>query len=202
MSESWLIRRILRGDKRAGEEFVTAHYPAIFRLLRFLTGKSDIAEDLTQQTFVRAWQSLATFRSEAKLSTWLHRIAYHEYTHWLRDRHEHLTLDAAAHLTAPERDEEWSTLVLPQALAQLTPELREAFLLFHVQELSIREAASLLEIPSGTVKSRLFTARLRLRELLEPNAIDARPTVEASSASVAALSATSPQEVIHELSAH
>ncbi|MCW3055952.1 MAG: polymerase subunit sigma-24, partial [Chthonomonadales bacterium] len=62
MRESWLVWRISHGDKRAGDELVANHYPRIFRLLRYLTGRPDIAEDLTQQTFVRAWQALPNFR--------------------------------------------------------------------------------------------------------------------------------------------
>ena len=95
VKESWLIWRILQGDKRAGDEFVVINYPRIYRLLRYLTGRPDIAEDLTQQTFVRAWQALPAFRHQSSIATWLHRIAYHEYTHWLRDRHEHASLDSA-----------------------------------------------------------------------------------------------------------
>src|SRR5690242_4149942 len=76
-------RRILNGDKVAGERLVTENYPRIYRMLRCLTGCVEAAEDLTQQTFVRAWTALETYRGEAKLATWLHRIAYHEYTHWL-----------------------------------------------------------------------------------------------------------------------
>ena len=201
MKEHWLIWRIQRGDKRAGEEFVTAHYPRIFRLIRFLTGRADVAEDLTQQTFVRAWQALPSFRHESSLATWLHRIAYHEYTHWLRDRREHLSLDAAAHLAAPVDCQDWESLVLPHALAQLSPEHRAVFLLYHIQELSLGEAAAILEIPEGTVKSRLFTARQRLRELLEAEVVPATPRVSARH-SVAVPTAAAQKEILHELSSH
>jgi len=218
MRESWLVWRIQRGDKRAGDEFVALNYPRIFRLLRYLTGRSDIAEDLTQQTFVRAWQALPNFRHQSSLATWLHRIAYHEYTHWLRDRREYASLDAAAHLAAPAVSHEWETLVLPHALAQLTPEHRESFLLYHIQELSIGEVAAILEVPPGTVKSRLFTARQRLRELLEAEAASVGGSAAASKISAKAASAVGPavsvsgptaiaaarpqKEILHELSSH
>jgi RNA polymerase sigma-70 factor (ECF subfamily) len=201
VKEHWLVWRILRDDKRAGEEFVAVHYPRIFRLLRYLTGRPDIAEDLTQQAFVRAWQALPTFRHQSSLATWLHRIAYHEYTHWLRDRREHASLDSAAHLASPPNCHEWETLVLPHALAQLSPEHREAFLLYHIQELSVGEAAAILEVPPGTVKSRLFTARQRLRELLETDV--ASVALPAPSPTSAALAVAPPQkEILHELSSH
>lgn len=200
MREHWLVWRILRGDKKAGDEFVALNYPRIYRLLRYLTGRPDVAEDLTQQTFIRAWQGLPNFRHQAGIATWLHRIAYHEYTHWLRDRREHASLDAAAHLAAPTESHEWEALVLPQALAQLTPEHREVFLLYHIQELSVGEIATILEIPGGTVKSRLFTARRHLRELLDPHST-ADATLPAPAPTVLAV-APPQKEILHELSSH
>jgi RNA polymerase sigma-70 factor, ECF subfamily len=161
------INRILSGDKEAGERFVQEYYPGIFRLLRYFTDSVQVAEDLTQQTFVQAWKALPAFRRESQLRTWLHRIAYHEYTRWLRDRREHAPLEAALYQPVPQADSIWENLVLPQALAQLSEEQRAVFLLYHIQELSVAETASVLNLPAGTVKSRLFAARQRLRELLE-----------------------------------
>jgi RNA polymerase sigma-70 factor (ECF subfamily) len=172
MRDSWLVKKILGGDKAAGERLVTEHYPRIYRLLRHLTGSIDNAEDLTQQTFVKAWQALAAFRGEASLATWLHRIAYHEYTHWLRARREHSPLDDAAAVADEGAAQELEAILLRSVLAQLSREHHETFLLYHVQGLSVREVAAVLEVPAGTVKSRLFIARQRLRELLqstEPN---------------------------------
>jgi RNA polymerase sigma-70 factor (ECF subfamily) len=161
------VRRILAGDKAAGDRFVTAHYPRIYRMLRYLTDDAEAAEDLSQQTFVKAWQALDTFRNRSLLVTWLHRIAYHEYTHWLRSRREHAPLEAALDVPAPQPATEWATLLLPRALARLSDEHRETFLLYHVQELSVSEVATVLNLPEGTVKSRLFAARQHLRALLQ-----------------------------------
>jgi RNA polymerase sigma-70 factor (ECF subfamily) len=165
--ESAWINHILGGDKEAGERFVREFYPPLFRWLRYLTGSPEIAADLTQQTFVQAWKGLPEFQRRASLKTWLHRIAYHEYTHWLRDKHNHLSLEAVTHLPAPQISEEWETLVLPAMLQQLPEEQRAAFILYHIQELSIAETATALNTPTGTVKSRLYAARQRLRELME-----------------------------------
>jgi RNA polymerase sigma-70 factor, ECF subfamily len=161
------VRQILQGNKEAGERLVTENYPRIYRLLRHLTHDPHVAEDLTQQTFMRAWQALAGYKGEASLVTWLHRIAYHEYTHWLRERRNHIPLDEAAELVDPRAFEGLETLSLARALAQLSAELRETFLLYYIQELSVVEVAAVLDLSPGTVKSRLFTARHRLRELLE-----------------------------------
>ena len=168
------IRLMVSGDKAAGEEFVRRYYARIERLLRCLTGSPDTARDLTQQTFVKAWQALPGFKHEASLQTWLHRIAYHEYTHWLRDRRDHAPLEAAhdmpdlsANTLVNNVVNDWGMALLPNALAQLSEDLRDTFLLFYVQELSVAEVASVMNAPRGTVKSRLFTARQKLRGLLE-----------------------------------
>jgi RNA polymerase sigma-70 factor (ECF subfamily) len=166
MSDWRLARRILAGDRAAGERWVREQYPRIFRMLRRLTGAAEAAEDLTQQAFLKAWQNLAAYRGEASLATWLSRIAYHEYTHWLRGRREHTPLDEAADLRDRRAEPSLEALLLREALAQLSPEHRVAFLLYHIQGLSVGEAALVLEVPPGTVKSRLFHARQRLRELL------------------------------------
>ena len=163
---SW-IRLILSGEKDAGERFVATYYAPVERMLRYLTGSADTARDLTQQTFVKAWQALPGFKFEASLATWLHRIAYHEYTHWLRARREHAPLEAAYNVPGPNGISDWSMVLLPNALTQLTDDLRETFLLHYAHELSIDEVASILEVPKGTVKSRLYTARKKLRELLD-----------------------------------
>ena len=98
MRDGMWVKRILAGDRQAGTRFVTENYPRIYRLLRHLTGNPETAKDLTQQTFTVAWQGLATYKGEAALATWLHHIAYHEFTHWLRARRDHSSLDAAADL--------------------------------------------------------------------------------------------------------
>src|SRR5262245_3675359 len=93
-----MVRRILAGDSVAAERYVTEYSPRIHRLLRYLTGSDDEAEDLTQQVFIKAWQGLETFRGEASIGSWLHGIAYREYVSWLRSRKEHAGVEAAEHL--------------------------------------------------------------------------------------------------------
>src|SRR5438477_13195972 len=106
------IRQILRGDRAAGERFVSRHYEEIFRLLCHLSGSREAAQDLTQQTFINAWQALSAFRGGSTLRTWLYRIAYHEYVHWLRSRRDHAPLDAAANMADADAPETWETLIL------------------------------------------------------------------------------------------
>lgn len=206
-------KRILNGDKMAGERLVAENYPRIYRLLRNLTGSVETANDLTQQAFVRAWQALPNYRGEARLATWLHRIAYHEYTHWLRDRRQTVPLEAAAELIDLRAVAGLNTVLVREALARLPDEHRETFILHYIQELSVAEVALVLEVPPGTVKSRLHAARRMLRELLqETQALPAsssgsmfsiQPTLSATASSATPASATAliPQkeEISHGL---
>lgn len=166
MRDAYLVKQVLSGDKAAGERFVSEHYPRILRFLRNLTGNVEVAPDLTQQTFVKAWEALVWFRGESSLATWLHRIAYHEYTHWLRDKREHASLDDAHEVIDERAARDFEAVLLRRAMSLLSPDHREALFLFHVQGFSVQEVADVLQIPPGTVMSRLFNARARLRELL------------------------------------
>jgi RNA polymerase sigma-70 factor (ECF subfamily) len=166
------VHRILKGDRAAGQQFVTRHYAAVYRLLRHLTGRPEVAEDLTQQAFVRAWQALPNFRGGSSLATWLHRIAYREYTHWLRSRRDHAPLEDAEWLPDRSAGGELEALAFRRALEELPEEQRDAFLLCQVEGFSVREASQVLQAPEGTVKWRVFDARQRLRRLLaEPEEV-------------------------------
>ena len=167
MHDSALVKRILNGDRASGERLVTVHYPRIFRFLRCLTGSADTAQDLTQQTFAQAWQALSSYRGAASLATWLHKIGYHEYTHWLRAQHDNLPLESAAEIEDLREVHGLDSILISRALAFLPADQKETFLLYYMQEFSVKEVAAMLDLPAGTVKSRLFTARQRMRELLQ-----------------------------------
>lgn len=164
--DKWLVQRILSGDKAAGEQFVIEHYEAIFRFLRNLTGSKEDAEDLTQQTFLRAWEALPNFRGDSSLSTWLHSIAYREYTHWLRSQREFVPLDEIVDMPDEQSNQNLEAVLLRWAIYRLDPEHREVFVLYYVQGFSVSEVAKIIGVPVGTVKSRLFFARQKLKELL------------------------------------
>ncbi|MCX7969786.1 MAG: RNA polymerase sigma factor, partial [Armatimonadetes bacterium] len=157
------VQRILSGDKEAAEQFVVENYDALFRFLRNLTGSKEDAEDLTQQTFLRAWEALPKFRGDSSLSTWLHSIAYHEYTHWLRSKREHVPLDEILEMPDEQMEQNLEAVLLRWAIARLDAEHREVFVLHYVQGFSVSEIAQIIGVNKGTVKSRLFFARQRLR---------------------------------------
>ena len=124
-------------------------------------------------------QSIARYEGRATLSTWVHRVAYFRYTHWLReqrrDRHWHVSLDRAADCVDPATNSQWESLYLREALAQLSEDHRDTFVLHYVQQLSVPEVAEVLGVPPGTVQSRLFHARRRLRDLLRDGTSSSQP---------------------------
>jgi RNA polymerase sigma-70 factor (ECF subfamily) len=160
------MQALLKGEREAGEWFVREHYPRIYRMLLHFTHNPDLASDLAQQTFVNAWKAMATFRNESQLRTWLHRIAWNAFLHWKRAQKDLTTLESIELLPDTYTSNRIEAIRLEQALTQIEPEQRVTFILFHVQEFSVREVADTLGIPEGTVKSRLHATRQRLRNIL------------------------------------
>ncbi|MEQ1822717.1 MAG: RNA polymerase sigma factor [Fimbriimonadaceae bacterium] len=159
--------KIANGNAEAMEAFVQEHYASVLRFMRHLTRNLDDAEDLTQQAFINAKRKANSFRGHSSLKTWLHRIAFYEYTHWKRvqRRTERLSLHHAVREPGFETCLEAASLL--DALATLSNRHRETFLLHEVQELSVQEVAKVMGTPVGTVKSRLNKARRLLRIELE-----------------------------------
>ncbi len=171
------------GDGRLDfDHAVDLHQRRIYRLGLGLTGNHHDAEDLTQQTFLKAYQSMNGFRGDANLGSWLHRIAVNTYIDRQRGaanaaRRNQKSLDHDDHVSAPvDRDpvrnpEKWAESTAIQrhifrALRRLSSQERTVFVLRHYQQLKLREIASVLDMPVGTVKAALFRAVRRLREEL------------------------------------
>jgi len=163
-----LLEKLRRKDAEALDAWVAAHIDDLFRFLRQLTRQKETAEDLTQQTFLRAIQGLDRFEGGCAMRTWLHRIAYREYLNW-RKRQRFLS-PLTPWLNAGQRDIEAieEADLLLRALDTLPSAYRETFLMYEVQDLSIEEIATVTGSPVGTVKSRLHHARQKLRTQLEP----------------------------------
>jgi len=159
--------RIAAGDEEVIRIFVEDHYPSLLRLMRHLTRSIEDAEDLTQQAFIKARENIAGFKGGSSLRTWLFRVAFHEYTHWRRKRRPLLRLSPQVIAPEPGYQACVEGAALLDALHELPAPMREAFLLFAVQELSLEEVATVTRVPQGTVKSRLHHARLRLRTHLQ-----------------------------------
>lgn len=186
--ETQFIERLRRGDSAAFEILVAERSGEIYGLLYRLTENAEEARDLTQETFLRAFQSIASFRGDADLRTWIYRIAINQARNrwrWWRRRRRDATvsLDApsgpfgqplAATLKATQgNDPEKQTLaheretVLRAALKTLGRSYRETVILRDIEGFSYEEIATTLGISVGTVKSRLSRGRDELRRKLE-----------------------------------
>lgn len=186
-AEAEFIERLKRGDAAAFEELVTERSGEIYGLLFRLTENSEEARDLTQETFLRAFQNISRFRGEADLRTWIYRIAINQarnrWRWWRRRRRDStVSLDATqgqsnqtliATLAEPSENAEQQTLAherevaLRSALQKVSRAYRETVILRDIEGFSYEEIASTLGINVGTVKSRLARGRQELRQLLE-----------------------------------
>lgn len=167
MNEATLIEGVRCGDRESARELIRRFYPSVLRFLVTLCPNPSDAEELTQEAFLKALKNLPKFRGESGLRTWLHRIAFHEYTHHRRGQRPTLPIPDEATSQLFEANS-LLAIDLERALRCVPEEFRATFVLCDIQELSMEEAATVLSIPVGTVKSRLHTARKRLMAILEP----------------------------------
>jgi len=174
-----LVEAAAAGSRDAFDELVRRHQAAMLTLARVLTeGRAD-ADDLAQEIFVRAWRSLRGFRGESTFRTWLHRVAINvvRSSQVREGRLNRLFVRRSAReedaFDPPAVDEPVDAALarrdaIDRALASLPDELRVPVTLRDVQGLEYKEIAALLNVPIGTVESRIFRARQRLKPLLEP----------------------------------
>jgi RNA polymerase sigma-70 factor, ECF subfamily len=173
--EKQLVRRMQQGERQAFTEFVDAYGSQVHRLVRRYIANPSDAEDTTQEIFVDLYRSIGNFRGEAALSTWIYRVTVNRC---LRVRQktspeavtydEHLLPEAKDWRGDPERcaaKQELSAQV-QGALGKLSEEHRDVVVLHEMHGLTYQECADVLNIPVGTVKSRLSNAFRRLRDSL------------------------------------
>jgi RNA polymerase sigma-70 factor (ECF subfamily) len=164
--EALFLERLRGGDADAGHRFVRAHYPGIYRYLLSLTGHREIAEDLTQQTFLQAWRSLDRFEPRVPLRHWLYRIAHRAFLTSLRGRREYALLEEAAERAAPDAVTWTETVELHAVISNLPVEEREVVLLHYLEGYTSAEIGQIVRAPAGTVRYRLSLARARLQQEL------------------------------------
>lgn len=182
-----LVAKIINGDDTAFEALMRKNNQLLFRTARSIVKNDAEAEDVLQESYIKAWQSLNKFRAESKLSTWLVRIVVNEALGRLRrNKIEFLELDE---IMTPENEKGITDLIdllenrpeaqtlnkqlrqqLENSIDQLPDAFRTVFMLRAVQELSSEEVAQMLEIPQNTVRTRFFRARKLLQQILKDEA--------------------------------
>ncbi len=168
-NEAELIAGCRAGRRDALEALVGVHHDRLHRIATAMAG-ADAAGDLVQETFLAAVEGLPRFRGDAQLSTWLISILRNRFSLYLRSQRKWKLAplpDDGARLAAPEPPTEDRQLqvILDRAL-ELPEELRTPLILFHVDGMSYAEIAKSMGCPLGTVRSRLFEARERLKRLV------------------------------------
>ena len=175
-----IARAQVKDDRHAFAELVKRHQSSVRACLRRLTaGNHALADDLAQETFILAWRNLASFRQEARFSTWLYRIATNCWLGDARKRKEVLLADRddevidedddSSGSDEPNRDHARATVLkidMERALAVLSPAERAAIVACYHQDLSHEEAAYVLDCPVGTVKTHVLRGKQKLKVAL------------------------------------
>jgi RNA polymerase sigma-70 factor (ECF subfamily) len=169
-----LIARVLAtADREAFRRLIERHQSAVRVALRKLTrGNLALADDLAQETFILAWRNLAAFRQEARFSTWIYRIAFNVYLAQMRKTRELLLDDLPAAPVEAQTVEDHAPaggdrVDVQRALGVLSEPERQAVVACYYGDLSHEEAARLLGMPLGTLKTHILKAKQRLRAALE-----------------------------------
>jgi RNA polymerase sigma-70 factor (ECF subfamily) len=157
------IRAAAGGDAAAFDALVRANQVPVYRFARHLLGDATLAEDVTQETFLRVYRRLRTFQFRSRFSTWVFQIARNVALDELRGQERRARLAAVALPPSPPSAPD-ARAELRAALASLPAAPREALVLVEVFGLSYAEVAEVLGVPVGTAKSRVFHARVRLHE--------------------------------------
>jgi len=158
------LSRARAGDAHAFEELVRSYQADVWRFAYHFTRDRQMAEDVTQEAFIRAYRFLRTFRGESKFTSWLFRIARNCAMDAIRRRTGQQERDHPAPLGPPDPE---ARAELHAALAAVSSEHREPFLLIEVFGLSYQEAADVLNVRVGTIKSRMHRARHAMMAALD-----------------------------------
>ncbi len=177
LDDSRLVSLTLSGDSKAYEVLVRRYQKLVYNVLYQMIQSHETASDLTQETFLKAFRALASFRLDARFKPWLLRIATNSGLNWIRDTKEQDSLEAVledsptsepAGRQDVEEEVEWrlSQAMLSEALTQLPARHRHVFILRYQHDLSYDDIADAVGEPETTIKSLLFRIRERLRKML------------------------------------
>jgi len=173
-----LIARIAQGDKLAMQALYARHNVRVFRFILRLMRNQTAAEDVLSEVFLDVWRQAGRFQARSEVTTWMLSIARFKALSALRRRVDAQLDDEAQEAAPDDADDPETSLVvkdrgavLRECMAGLSPEHREVLDLAYYQELSVEEAARVLGIPEGTVKTRMFHARKKLAELVKARGV-------------------------------
>ena len=186
LTDEQLVERAISGDSEAFGEIVRRWERKIFALCFGMLGREDDARDACQEAFIAAYRNIAGFRGDAKVSSWLHRIAVNQCLttkrrqksraeDFLNDEEgaEERTFIASPHLSPARQTEQVERMTLVrQAVGALPTDLRQVIVMKEFEEMTFQEISETLELPLSTVKSRLYTALKQLKMKLERTPVE------------------------------
>ncbi len=169
-TDSSLVIETLNGDREAFGRLVEKYDRRIFNLAFRICGDYEDAMDVTQTVFVKAFDRLGTFDPSRKFFSWLYRMGVNESLNQVKSQRRivHIEFDPPSRAPGPEQQiiREESNGLVQDALKKLGENQRVAIILRHFVDLSYRQMGDVLGIPEKTVKSRLYSARQRMKEIL------------------------------------
>lgn len=181
--ETILIQEALGGSQKAYRELTEKHQVAVYHIIYKIVRDKETANDLVQETFMKAFSSLASYRSEFRFSTWLYKIAANCSIDFLRKKkinalsldQELETKDGTVGIEVPdysyhperELERKQQRFSIEEAIQSLPDKYREVIIYRHKDDKSYEEIADLLDIPVGTIKARIFRARELLKKKLK-----------------------------------
>src|ERR1700730_8442939 len=177
--EAQLVTASKQGDQDAFAQLVQQHQRRVFNLVYRMLQQYEEANEVTQETFLAAWQGLPSFRGDARFSTWLYRIAYNCALKQLEQRKRDRAIQAgvqAQQVMASASQQECvdaqveshaRQALIREQLSNLPAKYRIVLVLRHLQDMTYEEMAEILTMPIGTIKTHLFRARNLLKERLE-----------------------------------
>lgn len=175
MDDAELIERAGRGDPAALRALYEGHADRVWAVIRRLAGDEALAEDWAQEAWIRVFRSLPGFRGEARLSTWIHRIALNVAVDGQRRRAREAPAGPLnEEIEGAPAEEPELRIALERALDRLPAGMRQVLVLHDVEGYTHDEIGAVLGVAAGTSRSQLFKARARLRESLAPRARDDR----------------------------
>jgi RNA polymerase sigma-70 factor (ECF subfamily) len=179
LDDQQLVIASKRGDQDAFAQLVQRYQRRIFNLVYRMLQQYEEASEITQETFLAAWQGLPSFRGEARFATWLYRIAYNCALKQLETRKRDRALQAALQAEQAlenkdnidradaQIDEHEQQAFVQEHLSHLPAKYRIVLILRHLQDMTYEEMAEILIMPVGTIKTHLFRARNLLKERLQ-----------------------------------
>ncbi len=194
MAETELIDQLKTGDMKALKSLMQMHQDYVFTIALQMVHKKEVAEELTQDVFVKAYYNIQTYEGRGRLTTWLYKIVYNSCLNYLRKKQVvHTAGDIGKNYFSPGENKEDNTELMmlwtTQNAGQIEPDLDNRNLqtilwaaidrlpsvqglvvsMYYLNEFSVSEIAGVLETPQNTIKTHLFRGRNRMREILLSN---------------------------------